>query len=60
MWFIQGILGGIRRSAISIPSQDLLTWLSIPFGLLILIGLWASMWVIVKTVGVDLDKKINR
>ncbi|MHA2250036.1 MAG: cbb3-type cytochrome c oxidase subunit I [Candidatus Kariarchaeaceae archaeon] len=56
MWFVQGILGGVRRSAVSTPGQGLLTWLSIPFGLLILIGLWTSMWVITKTVGVDFDK----
>ncbi|MHA2168303.1 MAG: cbb3-type cytochrome c oxidase subunit I [Candidatus Kariarchaeaceae archaeon] len=56
MWFVQGILGGIRRSAVSTPGQGLLTWLSIPFGLMILVGLWISMWVIWKAISPDFEK----
>ncbi|MHA2100242.1 MAG: cbb3-type cytochrome c oxidase subunit I, partial [Candidatus Kariarchaeaceae archaeon] len=50
MWFVQGIMGSIRRRAISSPGYGLLTWLSIPFGLLILIGFWISTYVLWKTL----------
>ncbi|MDH5646427.1 MAG: cbb3-type cytochrome c oxidase subunit I, partial [Candidatus Heimdallarchaeota archaeon] len=50
MWFIQGIMGGIRRSMTSTPNLGLYTWLSIPFALAALIGFWLSVFVILKTI----------
>lgn len=48
-WFVQGILGGLRRSATSSPGTGLLTWLSIPFGLAVLVGIWMATWNMYKT-----------
>lgn len=50
MWFVQGILGGLRRVFISTPRQNLFTWISIPFALMVLIGIWITVFVYYKTV----------
>ena len=49
MWFMQGIMGGLRRTATSSPGTGLLTWLSIPFGITILIGIYLSTYNLYKT-----------
>ncbi|MHA2502816.1 MAG: cbb3-type cytochrome c oxidase subunit I [Candidatus Kariarchaeaceae archaeon] len=50
MWFLQGIQGGLRRSFTSSPGLGVYTWLSIPFALLALVGIWMAAWNLYKTV----------
>lgn len=50
MWFVQGILGSIRRRAISSLGYGLLPWLIIPFGLMILVGFWIYTYALWKTI----------
>ncbi len=45
-WFIQGLWGGIRRSYASTPENlTLLTYLSIPFMIIAVIGIWINVYV---------------
>lgn len=50
-WFIQGLWGGIRRTSVSTPeSLTLLTYLSIPFMIIAVIGIWLNIYVAFKGV----------
>lgn len=49
-WFLQGILGGVRRVNVSTPGQDFLTWFSIPFATILLIGIYMATYNLWKTV----------
>ncbi len=50
-WFIQGLWGGIRRSFASTPeSLTMLTYMSIPFMIIAVIGVWLNIYVAFKAV----------
>ncbi len=51
LWFIQGLWGGIRRSYASTPDNlSLLTWLSIPFMIVAVIGIWINVYVFYSAI----------
>ncbi len=56
-WFMQGILGGVRRSYVSTPNQNLFTWISIPFFTMVLIGIYITVYVYWKTVTQSIDTR---
>jgi cytochrome c oxidase subunit I len=60
MWFMQGIFGGLRRTYYSTPdSMALLTWLSLPFALMLTIGFWLNAYNSFKSVFSKSTTEIN-